>query len=262
MKFSRFEKAALAAVFLLFMAASYYLTAAYAYTGNIFLVPEKLQVLVRNFGWYWTDLTPRGLFAGCGFYAMFFLYVCSKKGNFMRGEEYGRARWASAKELTRKMGNPDDEKNRILTENLRISIDTRRTQINNNVCCIGGSGSRKTYGFVVPNLQKANASFIFTDPDGGLLREFGRYLEEQGIPDRVAQPGEPEKSDCYNPFVYIKKEEDIVRLISNLIANTTPPNSMKGEPFWEKAEALYLEALFLYVWRSKNPAESRISIRS
>jgi len=255
MKFSRFEKAALAAVFLLFMTASYYLTAAYAYTGNIFLVPEKLQFLVRNFGWYWTDLTPRGLFAGCGFYAMFFLYVCSKKGNFMRGEEYGRARWASAKEITRKLGDPDPEKNRILTQSLRVSLDTRRTMLNNNLCCIGGSGAGKTKFLVVPNLLLANMSFIFTDPDGGLLREYGRFLEERGYRIVSLNLVNLDKSNCYNPFSYIKKEQDIVRLISNLIANTTPPNSMKGEPFWERAEALFLEALFLYVWQELEPEE-------
>jgi hypothetical protein len=194
MKFSRFEKAALAAVFLLFMAASYYLTAAYAYTGNIFLVPEKLQVLVRNFGWYWTDLTPRGLFAGCGFYAMFFLYVCSKKGNFMRGEEYGRARWASAKELTRKMGNPDDEKNRILTEN-RSGSPLIRAGRRSTTTCLLHRRVRGEEDLRVPGRPEPSAgermSFIFTDPDGGLLREYGRFLEEQGIPDRLAQPGEP-----------------------------------------------------------------------
>jgi type IV secretion system protein VirD4 len=255
MKFTRFEKVALAVIFFLIMAGFYYLTAAYVYSGSIFKTPDMLQHLLMQPGFYWTDETPRGLFIGAGVYALLFLYILSRKGNFMRGEEYGKARWADISDLNRKLADPDDEKNRILTENLRISIDTRRTQINNNVCCIGGSGSRKTYGFVVPNLQKANASFIFTDPDGGLLREFGRYLEEHGYRIVSLNLVNLKKSDCYNPFVYIKKEEDIVRLISNLIANTTPPNSMKGEPFWEKAEALYLEALFLYVWRSKNPAE-------
>lgn len=55
-------------------------------------------------------------------------------------------------------------------------------------------------------------------------------------------------SICYNPFVYIKTETDITKLISNLITNTTPKDAQKGDPFWENAESMLLQAIFFYIW--------------
>lgn len=64
---------------------------------------------------------------------------------------------------------------------------------------------------------------------------------------------EMEQSDCYNPFKYIRTETDVVKLITNLIANTTPKGSQSNDPFWEKAESLFLQAIFLYVWLEMPP---------
>ena len=57
-----------------------------------------------------------------------------------------------------------------------------------------------------------------------------------------------EQSDCYNPFKYIREEVDVVKLVTNLISNTTPKNSQSNDPFWEKAEGMFLQSLFYYVW--------------
>ena len=57
-----------------------------------------------------------------------------------------------------------------------------------------------------------------------------------------------EKSNQYDPFHYIRKEEDIIKLVTNIQANTTPPDAMKGDPFWDDGLALYLMSLFYYVW--------------
>ena len=61
--------------------------------------------------------------------------------------------------------------------------------------------------------------------------------------------------NCYNPFSYIREETDVVKLITNLISNTTPKGSTPSDPFWEKAEGLFLQAIFYYVWLEVQPAK-------
>lgn len=73
-------------------------------------------------------------------------------------------------------------------------------------------------------------------------------LKNNGYRVKVINLLEMEKSDCYNPFSYIREETDIIKLITNLISNTTPKGATPSDPFWEKAEGLLLQALFYYVW--------------
>jgi len=86
-----------------------------------------------------------------------------------------------------------------------------------------------------------------------LLLKNGKYLLEHGYIIKVLNLVNMDQSDCYNPFKYVRDETDVVKLITNLIANTTPKGVTKGDPFWEKAESLYLQALFLYVWLVEPP---------
>ena len=55
-------------------------------------------------------------------------------------------------------------------------------------------------------------------------------------------------SDRYNPFAYIENEEDLIKLIANRQQSLTPPDAMKGDPFWDDGVALYLQAVFYYEW--------------
>lgn len=54
----------------------------------------------------------------------------------------------------------------------------------------------------------------------------------------------------FNPFLYIRSKSDVTKLVTNLIQNTNSPNikNSSADPFWEKAERMFLESLFLYVW--------------
>ena len=107
-----------------------------------------------------------------------------------------------------------------------------------------------------PNLMQMNTSFIVTDPKGEILRNCGGFLKAHGYRVVTFNLIEMDKSNCYNPFNYIRSETDIIKLITNLIANTTPKNAQQNDPFWEKAETLYLQALFYYVWM-ECPEEER-----
>lgn len=54
----------------------------------------------------------------------------------------------------------------------------------------------------------------------------------------------------FNPFPYIRSKSDITKLVTNLIQNTNSANikNSSQDPFWERAERMFLESLFLYVW--------------
>ena len=142
-------------------------------------------------------------------------------------------------------------RNRMLSQNIQMTLDTRHTDLNNNILVIGGSGSGKTYRFVKPQLMQMSSSFIITDPKGELYRDTSGFLKRNGYDIKVLNllnEDEMVKSSHFNPFRYIQNEVDILKLITNLIANTTPKGSTSNDPFWEKAEGMLLQALFYYVW--------------
>ena len=131
-----------------------------------------------------------------------------------------------------------------------MSTDTTVTGLNNNMLVIGGSGAGKTFYIVKPNIMQMlpKGSFIATDPKGELLRATGGMLKKNGYNVKVLNLIDMAKSDCYNPFNYIRTENDVIKLVTNLISNTTPKESAPTDPFWEHAEGMLLQALFYYVW--------------
>ena len=180
---------------------------------------------------------------------MITMYYTSQR-NLMPGKEYGTAKFANLSQVNKSLRDKDDRKNRILSQNVRMSLDTRKTKLNNNVLIIGGSGAGKTFYEVKPNLMQMpdKCSFIVTDPKGEILRSTGEMLKNNGYNVKVINLIDMEQSDCYNPFSYIREETDVIKLITNLIANTTPKGTTSADPFWEKAEGMFLQALFYYVW--------------
>jgi len=199
---------------------------------------------------YYNSGTKKAVVIALGVYLIAFLIYVTSRKNYMPGKEYGTATFANVKQLNKILTDKDDGYNRILSQNVRMSLDTRKTKLNNNVLIIGGSGAGKTFYEVKPNLMQMphHCSFILTDPKGEILRSCGGMLKQNGYKVRVINLLEMDKSDCYNPFAYIREETDVVKLITNIISNTTPKGSAPSEPFWEKAEGLFLQAIFYYVW--------------
>ena len=183
-------------------------------------------------------------------YAVMITMYYTSQRNLMPGKEYGTAKFANLSQVNKSLRDKDDRKNRILSQNVRMSLDTRKTKLNNNVLIIGGSGAGKTFYEVKPNLMQMpdKCSFIVTDPKGEILRSTGEMLKNNGYNVKVINLIEMEQSDGYNPFSYIREETDVIKLITNLIANTTPKGTSSADPFWEKAEGMFLQALFYYVW--------------
>lgn len=180
------------------------------------------------------------------YFAMFVAFLSSRR-KWMRGKEHGTARWGRAGEAAQ-FRNKDFMQNIILTATERLSLDARKIRRNLNVLVIGDSGSGKSRFYVKPNLMQAHTSYVVTDLKGELLEDTGTMLEQQGYQIRVFNLIDMEHSCCYSPFAYLKRDEDVLRLINCLIKNTTPPTAATNDPFWEKAETALLEALFFFIW--------------
>ena len=225
--------------------------AAYAYEDgmNLFQWMGRFsQVLERPFAIGWTAHTPKFMLVSLIIYAFGIALYYSGRENRRPGEEYGSAKWGNPKELNRKyMDHRHKDANIILTQRVRLGMDGYITQRNMNILVIGGSGSGKTRYFCKPGLYSANCSYLVTDPKGELLKAAGGLLLSLGYEVRVFNLIDPEQSDCYNPFVYVREEKDVLSLIDNLIKNTTPRNASSNDPFWEKAEVALDSALMLYL---------------
>ena len=206
------------------------------------------QVLERPFAIGWTPYTLKCMLGSLLLYGCGIALYYSNRENRRPGEEYGSAKWGDPRALCRKyMDHQHKEANIILTQRVRLGMDGYVTQRNMNVLVIGGSGSGKTRYFCKPGLYSANCSYLVTDPKGELLKAAGGLLLSLGYEVRVFNLIDPEQSDCYNPFVYVREEKDVLSLIDNLIKNTTPRNASSNDPFWEKAEVALDSALMLYL---------------
>ena len=200
--------------------------------------PTKIQ---------WTEQSAPSIFVCTGIYVLGLAVYFSSRRRTRDGEEHGSASWGSARELNKKDRDKDAGKNVILTQHLQMSMNGKLHRRNLLQIIVGGSGSGKTRFLAKPNLMLANASFIVTDPKGEMLRAVGNLFLEEGYVLRVFDLIDPSKSDCYNPFCYIRKDADVFKLIDNFIKNTTPKGAKANDPFWEKSETALDAALMLYL---------------
>ena len=167
--------------------------------------------------------------------------------NYRRREEHGSAKWGVPGQVNQKYADKNITENKILTQNVAIGLDGRRHRRNLNILVCGGSGAGKTRFFAKPNIMNANTSFVCLDPKGELLRDTGNLLREKGYDIKVIDLINMEKSHCYNPFVYIRNDNDVQRLVTNLFKNTTPKGSQSQDPFWDQAAQMLLLALVFYL---------------
>lgn len=215
---------------------------------TIFTLMDAFSAATKNpFSLHWTAYTPKfiGIFLLLYGGAILFYYTGQK--NTRPGEEHGSASWGSVRELDKKYRDKDAGKNVILTQHLQMSMNGKLHRRNLLQIIVGGSGSGKTRFLAKPNLMLANASFIVTDPKGEMLRAVGNLFLEEGYVLRVFDLIDPSKSDCYNPFCYIRKDADVFKLIDNFIKNTSPKGAKANDPFWEKSETALDAALMLYL---------------
>lgn len=199
------------------------------------------------------------LFCLCGYGLAVSAYFASK-GNKRTGEEYGSAKWGDAATLDRKYRDrKHTEDNAILTQHIQIGLDGRKHRRNLNILVVGGSGAGKTRFFVKPNVMQCNCSYIIADAKGELLRATGGMLERQGYAVKVINLVDMARSDGYNPLAYVRTDTDALKLVTNLIKNTTPKTAGNTDPFWDKSETALLQAFILYLIHEAPPEEQNFS---
>ena len=224
------------------------LIAPYMDKGLINAIPYLNEALNHPFSIHWCDASLKtiGIFLiiyvlGVG------MYLSSSK-NYRRTEEYGSAKWANPNTVCKKYANKDYFANKVFSQNVRMGLDGKKHRRNLNTVVIGGSGAGKTRFYAKPNIMQCNTSFVVLDPKGEIIRSVGHLLEENCYVIKVIDLIDMSKSLGYNPFHYIQSDKDVLKLITNLIRNTTPKGSSTNDPFWEKSETALLEALMLYLY--------------
>lgn len=228
---------------------------------NLFELMEVLTEKMNHpFQLHYTEYTIKSMLVCTLLYVAGIGIFYSSQKNYRRGEEHGSARWGDARQICKKYSQKPYSQNILLTQNFRISLDTHKHRRCLNILVVGGSGAGKSRGFALPNIMQCCCSMVITDPKAELLRKTGGLLEKKGYEVRVFDLINPDTSFCYNPFEYVHDDKDVLRLISNLIQNTTPKGSQSSDPFWEKSETALLQALMLYLLHEAPPEEQNFAM--
>ena len=215
--------------------------------GLVGLINELPYAMNNPFKITWCENSLKTVLILVMIYGIALGVYLSNERNYRRREEHGSARWGNARQVNKKYVNKDKYYNKILTQNVSIGFDGRKHRRNLNTLVCGGSGAGKTRFYAKPNIMNANTSFVVLDPKGELLRDTGYLLAEKGYVIKVIDLINMDKSHCYNPFVYLKDDNDVQRMVTNLFKNTTPKNSSSSDPFWDQAAMMLLMALVLYL---------------
>ena len=223
------------------------------------IVPNLPQAMNHPFKIIWCEDSVKTVLLFLAAYGLGMGIFLSTRHPYRRGEEHGSAQWGNAQAVNRKYSSKHVEENKLFTQHVRMGLDTHKHRRNLNTVVIGGSGAGKTRFYAKPNLCQANTSFVILDPKGELLRDTGHLLEKKGYEIRVLDLLNMEKSFCYNPFVYLRDDNDVQRLVTNLFKSTTPKDSKSSDPFWDTAASMLLMAFILYLKYEALPEEQNFS---
>lgn len=224
------------------------LVAPYMDHGLIQALPSLGEALNNPFSLHWCTHSIKTIILFIIIYFIGISIYLSTARNYRHSEEYGSAKWASPKTVCKKYADKNYFGNKVFTQNVRMGLDGKKHRRNLNTLVIGGSGAGKTRFYAKPNILQCNTSYVVLDPKGEIIRSVGHLLEDEGYVIKVIDLIDMKNSLGYNPFHYIQSDKDVLKLITNLIRNTTPKGSSTNDPFWEKSETALLEALMLYLY--------------
>lgn len=228
--------------------------------GDLLLVLANISYIIKSI--------PRfkmiDLAWGAGFLVILIVFLYYQRlttKNMKLGVEYGAARWGTDQDIKPYI-DTDFYNNVIFSQTEYLSMKSRMEKFeynrNKNVLVFGGSGSGKTYGVVKPNLMQLNASYVLTDPKGTLLEQTGSLFCKAKYRFKVLDTKNFAHSMHYNPFVYIKKEEDVMTLARVLYENLKGETASGGaaDPMWDNGAILCISAFIAYLWMEA-PAEEQ-----
>ena len=235
------------------------LVAPYINGGIIGILKNSSDIFTRPFNISFTENSIKTVLIFLLIYILAILVYEATRKNYRRREENGSAKWGDAKELNKKYKQPNNY-NKILTKNVSIGLNGKKHRRNVNVLVIGGSGAGKTFSYCKPNVMQCATSYVVLDPKGEILRDTGYLLEKNGYEIKVLDLINMEKSHCYNPFVYLKSDNDVQKLSTNLFKSTTPKGSTTNDPFWDTAASMLLLALIFYLKYEAPPEEQNFTM--
>jgi len=243
----------------------------------------------------WGESSPKFFLVTAIALLLTFGYFATEKKKFINNKEYGTSEWGTPKQIAhllaqnikkvelkkiKKSKGGDkvkqkedvalkyaDNSNIIFTQTEKICM--YNFELNNNTMIIGGSGSGKTRGYVLPNiLQCCNSpyspSLVVTDPKGEILGKIGKYLEGCGYTIKVLNLKEQNRSFCFNPFCYImeeKYEEQISNLVSSIMDSRNEGKEQKSnDPFWEDMAKVLLKAIFYATYEGFPQSEQNMPV--
>ena len=225
------------------------LIAPYIDDGLIGIVKNTSTIVNNPLHIIFCNNSIRSIFVLLLIYGLLVGLYYSTKGNYRRKEEHGSAKWGNNRHIDKKYEQSPESENKILTQNVKLGLNAKKHRRNLNILVCGGSGAGKTRFFGKPNVMQCskNCSYVILDPKGEILRDTGVLLEKKGFEVKVLDLINMEKSHCYNPFVYLKDDNDAQKLVTNLFKATTPKGSQSNDPFWDTAASMLLLALIFYL---------------
>lgn len=136
--------------------------------------------------------------------------------------------------------------NMILAKDIYFNIKPN-TMVYCNAVIVGTTGTGKTFGYVKPNILQFNCSYVLTDPSGELVHDTGKALMDHGYAVKVFNTAEMQYSARYNPFRYIRTDQDIKTMVKVFMQNTDDSEASKGDQFFTKAEEVFYLAICYYI---------------
>ena len=250
---SRYQKkkppyGVLAVLLCLLLMIGYCVSGIYKIPGaNILNLEENLKYVFMHPFTNWNDKTPAFLAVAFLIWLILVSYILYYSRNFQTEMEHGDENWLDVEAACRELEDEDEKYNRILSENLKVSL--RGSLSNNNMLAMGSSGSYKTTALMHQNMLQFGSSYVILDVKGDTQRKLGKAMQRARYTIRSLNFKEPEKSDRINPFVNIEREHDLLRVIKALQEACRPQKSASmADPFWDDGVRLYLQSLFFYAW--------------
>lgn len=219
----------------------------YTKNGLIKAIPKIITILNNPFNITICKDSLKTVLIFLLIYCLVVGVILSTPKNYRRREEHGSAKWGNAKSINKKYMQKPVSENKLMTQNVCIGLDAKKHRRNLNTLVCGGSGAGKTRFYCKPNLMQCNTSFVILDPKGEILRDTGYLLKKKGYEIKVLDLISMEKSHCYNPFVYLKSENDVLKLVTNIFKSTSKKDAQKGEQFWEDTASMLLCAIIFYL---------------
>lgn len=235
---------------------------------SYFIDNLERDLSIHPFRIFFVEQTPKIALIGTIIYAFIGAAIYDSMKNTRYGEEHGSARWATVREINKKYAAkevvfpeaPKWMQDMILTNRARLGFDFYRHGKNGNTLIWGGPGTWKSRGYIIPNLMQMNCNYVVTDPKGELAKKCGDMLKRMGYRVIVFDVSNPEKSVCYNPFVYFRNDMDVLDFVNNFFASQVQKDSVKDNQFWDDMAKNLMMAFCFLLYHEAPEEEQNMAI--